>query len=49
MGYRRDTVHTVSPGEYLAVFSPPATRAALTEPADVVVQLASNGCGTAPQ
>jgi SAM-dependent methyltransferase len=49
MGYRRDTVHTVSPGEYLAVFRPPATRAALTAPADVVVRLATNGCETAPR
>jgi SAM-dependent methyltransferase len=49
MGYRRDTVHTVSPGEYLAVFRPPATREALTAPEDVVVRLATNGCGTAPR
>jgi hypothetical protein len=47
MGYRRDTVHTMAPGEYLAVFRAPATRAELTEPADVVVRLATNGCAGA--
>ena len=44
MGYRQTAFHTTAPGEYLAVFSPPATEAELTAPDRVAPRLAELGC-----
>jgi hypothetical protein len=44
MGYRQTAFHTTAPGEYLAVFAPPATAAALTAPERVAERLAALGC-----
>jgi predicted methyltransferase len=44
MGYQEIRMVPLSPDEYVAVFAPPATRAALTAPSQVAARLASLGC-----
>jgi SAM-dependent methyltransferase len=44
MGYRQTAFHTTAPGEYLAVFTPPATEADLTAPDRVAGRLEALGC-----
>jgi SAM-dependent methyltransferase len=44
MGYTEEAWHDLAPGEYLAVFAPPRTRAALTPPESVSVRLARGRC-----
>jgi SAM-dependent methyltransferase len=44
MGYRRVRQVPTAPGEYVAVFAPPATPAALTPPDSVAARLAARGC-----
>ncbi len=44
MGYRQTAFHTTAPGEYLAVFDPPATEGELTAPERVAERLTALGC-----
>lgn len=44
MGYRRTAVDESEPGEYVAVFAPPASPAQLTAPEAVAGRLAASGC-----
>ncbi|GJG85371.1 methyltransferase type 11 [Gemmatimonadetes bacterium T265] len=44
MGYEQTRTEETGPGEYVAVFAPPATAAALTAPERVAGRLAALGC-----
>lgn len=49
MGYTQTREEEMGPGEYVAVFAPPATRAALTAPDQVSTRLATLGCARVAQ
>lgn len=49
MGYQQTQREQLAPDEYVAVFTPPASRAALTAPEQVAPRLAALGCARLAQ